>query len=259
MRRTLGPVLERGALWLERREVGDVGARMKRYIHEPGGEPVAIDALVSPLRYDVLVRQQFFAFLRAHRQLAEDDFPAFLKLSREQPYFRYVTRVSIPEFRPELDAEDEIAAAYFERRVRACLKLHDDLESNGYDHRRPLILRTGETIAPTTTGKQLSARIFAGDGCHRLAWLREAGVTELEPRMYRLHRDRIFTPRDMTALVLEAIAISPPEYFSFLALSYADRVIDTEMALIERVRSTSPQRLQELKQVIAHDSRLLAS
>jgi hypothetical protein len=223
----------------------------------PGRESVPIDDLLSPLRYDILVRERYFALLRERRALAADDFGAFIELSRQHPYYAWFTQVVIPEYRSEMVGDAERVDAAFERRVRGCIELHDAFESAGYDKRRPIILRTGRQIAPTLTGKRLARRMYAGDGCHRLACLRAAGVEVLEPGMYRLHVAEVLTPRDDTALLLRLMAINPREYFSFLSLSYADSEFHSEEALLEHVGSTDPGRLQELQQVIAVDSPLL--
>jgi hypothetical protein len=231
---------------------------MVRFAYQPGREPIPIDGLISPLRYDILVRERYFEVLRERRALAEDDFESFMELSRQQPYFTYFTRVAIPSHQSDMLGDDERVDAAFERRVRASVDLHDSFEANGYDRRRPIILRTGQQIERTATGKRLARRIHAGDGCHRLACLRASGVEVLEPDMYRLHVAQVLTPRDDTALLLGAMAVSRRDYFSFLSLSYADREFYSEEALLDHVRSTSPDRLPELEQVIAIDAPLLA-
>jgi hypothetical protein len=233
--------------------------RLARFAYQPGREPVPIDHLVSPLRYDILVRERYFALLRERRELAERDVGAFIELSRQQPYFAWFTQVVIPRFLPDIVGDDERVDTAFKRRVRASIELYAAMESTGYDSRRPIILLTGREIAPTSTGKHLAQRIYAGDGCHRLAWLRMTGVDVLEPDMYRLHVAQAFTPHDNTALLLNAMAISPPDYFSFLSLSYADTALHSEGALLDHVRSTDPARLREVRDVIAVDSPLLAA
>jgi hypothetical protein len=252
MRRMITAFMERSSHGFRRRIPGLV-----RLAYQPGREAIPIDQLVSPLRYDIVVREQYFAVLRDQRALAEEDFEAFMELSRQQPYFAWFTQIAIPSHRSELMGDEEGVDAAFERRVRGCIELHDSFESIGYDRRRPIILRTGHQIAPTSTGKRLAQRMYAGDGCHRLACLRAAGVDVLEPDMYRLHVAQVLTPRDDTALLLRVMAISPRDYFSFLSLSYADRELHTEEALLDHVRSTDPDRLPELQQVIAVDSPLL--
>jgi hypothetical protein len=231
-----------------------------RLAYQPGREVIPIDHLVSPLRYDIVVREQYFAVLREQRALAEEDFEAFMELSRQQPYFTWFTRVVVPSGNhPEMVHDGERINAAFERRVRRSLELHDAFESMGYDRRRPIILRTGHQIAPTSTGKRLARRTYAGDGCHRLAWLRMAGVEVLEPGMYRVHDSPVFTPRDETALLLSAMAIGPRDYFSFLSLSYADRELSSGEALLDHVRSIDPDRLPEIREVMAVDLPLLAA
>jgi hypothetical protein len=255
MRRAITAFMERSSQGFRRRIPGLV-----QLAYQPGPEPVRLDHLVSPLRYDIVVRQRYLEVLRDRRTLAEHDFEAFMELSRQQPYFTWFTRVVIPGGNnPEMVADDERVSAAFERRVRRSIALHDEFESGGYDRRRPIILRTGQVIAPTSTGKRLARRIYAGDGCHRLAWLRMSGVDLLEPGMYRLHAARTFTPRDDTASLIAAMAISRREYLSFVSLSYTDRELESEEALLDHVRSTDPDRLPELEEVIAIDSPLLAA
>jgi hypothetical protein len=230
---------------------------LARFVYQLGREPIPIDHLVSPLRYDILVRERYFAILHQRRALAEEDFGAFLELSRQQPYFAWFTKVVIPSFRPEMVGDDERVDAAFKRRVRASIDLYDAMKSTGYDLRRPIILLTGREIAPTSTGKRPAQRLYAGDGCHRLAYLRMAGVDVLQPGMYRFSVAPFFTPRDNTALLLDAMAISPRDYFSFLSLTYADRQLYSEKALLDHVRSIDPGRLREITEVIAVDSPLL--
>lgn len=255
MRRAITAYMERSSHGFRRRIPGLV-----RLAYRPGREPIPIDHLVSPLRYDIVVRQRYLEVLRERRALAEEDFEAFMELSRQQPYYTWFTRVVIPSGNhPEMIGDEERVNARFERRVRRSIALHDAFEATGYDRRRPIILRTGRQIAPTVTGKRLARRIYAGDGCHRLAWLRMSGVQVLEPGMYRLHVADVFTPRDETALLIGEMAISPRDYFEFVSLSYADRELGGEDELLDHVRSTDPNRLPELEEVIAVDSPRLAA
>ena len=86
-----------------------------------------------------------------------------------------------------------------------------------------------------------------------------SGVDVLEPGMYRVHVAPVFTPRDDTAALIDLMAISRREYLSFLSLSYADAEMPSEEALLDYVRSTDPDRLPEIEEVLAVDSPLLAA
>ena len=255
MRRAITAYMDRSSHGLRRRIPGLV-----RLAYQPGREPIPIDHLISPLRYDIVVREKYFELVRERRALAEEDFHAFMELSRQHSYFTWFTESVIPDSNhPEILGDAEQVNAAFERRVRRSIELHDAIESTGYDRRRPIILRAGSEIAPTSTGKRVARRVYAGDGCHRLARLRMAGVDVLEPDMYRVRNAPVFTPRDDTAPLIGALAISRRDYFSFLSLSYADRELCSDEALLDHVRSTDPDRLPELEQVIAVDSPLLAA
>jgi hypothetical protein len=259
MRQAIAPWIELGSGWLDRREIGSLGSQLRRLAYGPGRDPVRIDDLISPLRYDILIRQSYFEFLREHRPLADSDFEAFVERSRSLPFFEWFERIAIPRFHPAWGGDPETVRASFEGRLRKVIAMYDDLEAGGYDPKRPIVLRTADEILPTTTGKRVATRIYAGDGCHRLAWLRFKGVTELEPGSYRLASPRRWSPHDITALVLREMTVKPSDYFRFVSLAYADRVYASEDALLEHVGRASPQRLQELRDLIATDRPLLAT
>jgi hypothetical protein len=235
-----------------------LGGALLRRSYEPGRVPISIDELISPLRFDILLRQEYLVFLREHRELAERDFASFLELSRGHAYYDWYTKVEYPATRPHWDGDRATVEASFVERVAKTIAVFDDLEAGGYDRRRPVILRTGEEVAATATGKLVAAPAYAGDGCHRLAWLRLGGLSELSPEMYRVQRTARFEPRDMTALVLHALGVDPPRYFEFLSLGYADRRLRSERELLDQVASASPDRLDEVRRIIAVDRPLLA-
>jgi hypothetical protein len=255
MRRAITAYMERSSHGFRRRIPGLV-----RLAYRRGREAVRIDDLISPLRFDILVRQRYLEVVREQRALADEDFDAFMELSKQQPYFTWFSQVVVAKGNhPEILDDPALLDAAFERRVRRSIELHDSFEATGYEKRRPIILRTAGEIAPTWTGKRLARRLYAGDGCHRLAWLRMAGVRVLEPGMYRVHVAEVFTPHDDTALLIEAIGIERPDYLSFLSLSYADRELSSEEELLDHVRSTAPERLGELEEVLAVDLPRLAA
>ena len=73
--------------------------RLRRRGHldqRPGTVDVLLDELVSPLRYDVVVRQQFFAFLDANAELL-DEFSDLVIEARGQPYFLWYRDIVIGE------------------------------------------------------------------------------------------------------------------------------------------------------------------
>ena len=224
-----------------------------------GRESVSIDSLVSPLRYDIVVRERFIEFFEENEALYDSDFEEFARRSRSHPYYVWFSRVSVPKFRPYLLAGDELLERAFEDRLHDTVALVRGFRETGPDGVTPILLRTGRRIEPTTSGKHVIRSLYATDGSHRLALLRRAGLRALAPAMYRVAVTRSFRPRDNTALLLESLAVSHDEYFAFLALGYGNGSCASEDALLEHVRQADPQRLAELQAVIAADSSLLRS
>ena len=187
----------------------------------PGTDPIVIDDLVSPLRYDILVRQQYFEFLAQHHTLYDRDFPELVELSRQHPYFAWFTSVLAPQYMPDLLAgHDGAIRTAFADKIASVVDLYRSFLANGYDSTQPISLRTARVITATATGKRLRRRIYPGDGCHRLALLRLTGAKLLTAGTYELQTRRIFRPRDHTARLLGAIPIQHAEYCHFLSLSY---------------------------------------
>jgi hypothetical protein len=223
----------------------------------PGTEPVVVDDLISPLRYDILVRQRYFEFLREHRELAAGDLAPLAEASRTHAYFVWFSRVVVPRFQPELVGQPELIARAFTKRVAASVDLLRSFEAHGLDPARPLVLETGRTIEPTATGKQLARRLYPGDGCHRLALLRASGITELEPGSYRVRSVRRFTPLDNTALLLGELEIDPVTYRRFLALSYGP-LVEAALDGGETAPGDAPEgALDEVRRVMRLDAPLL--
>ena len=240
-----------------------VRRRVRRTIERAGAvelaadEPVRIDDLVSPLRYDILIRQRYLSLLAESPELVAGDLRPLLELSRSHEYYRWFESVVVPRFMPGLVGREREIAAAFEVRVRATIDLLRSVRRSGLDPKRPIILRTGRRIEPTATGKRLSRRIYARDGCHRIALLRASGVTALEPGSYRLDCQRRFEPFDNTAPVLRAKPISTQAYWSFMALSYGSLVAADRSGPAPGAAAADPGRLAEMIAVASLDEPLL--
>jgi hypothetical protein len=221
-----------------------------------GREPLEIHRLISPLRYDVLVRAQYFDFCEARLGEIERDFDAHVAASRAHPYHVWFRAVACAIRMPELLDDEAALERAFAARVRRSVALLQSFRAHGFDAREPLVLASGRRIEPTDTGKCLAGPIFTGDGCHRLALLLRAGVRRLEPSWYRVRTFRRYAPRDSTARLVTALPLDRESYFAILSLGYADARHTTRGALLEAVRAHTPERAAELEQVIARDAPL---
>jgi hypothetical protein len=218
-----------------------------------GSEPIDIRRLISPLRYDVLVRKGFFDLLESERRLYERDPDGFAGMAARSSYHAWFEKVYCARFDPALLRDERARRAAFRKRVGASASLYFSFEKSGFLPRHRIVLRTGCEILPSDSGKPVSASIFAGDGCHRLALLLKRGCTHLEPEQYVVKVAPRYAPLDNTALLLEALELSASEYAAFISASFSSGRHDRLEALLEEVAARNPRRLGELERVIAAD------
>ena len=106
---------------------------------ETGTEPVAIDELVSPLRYDILVRQRFLD--RIATAAGDDDVRAAVAAPEGRAYFAWFSGIVVPRFLPDLAGDARAIRTAFEYRVRSSVALCESFASSGYDSAQPVVLR----------------------------------------------------------------------------------------------------------------------
>lgn len=230
----------------------------QRRSYRPGVDPVPIDELVSPLRYDILVRAEYFTFFAKNIDLFTADFPAFEAQARRHAYYTWFTTVALVRYRPGEAADRHRLEDAFRVRLRRSAELYTGFMTDGFDLRYPISLRTATPGARTQTGKEVRRPVHAGDGCHRLALLVQTGAELLPPSHYRVRTDPMRELIDNTALLVPALGLSDERYFSFLARGYVERPCRDEEALIAAVRDLAPRRLPELERVLDVDRRLRA-
>jgi hypothetical protein len=216
-----------------------------------GEEPLDIDRLISPLRYDVLVREGYLGFLRVNRDLHDRDFDAYVELARSEPYYAWFRAVAIHRIRPGKDNGGAELDAAFRERLRKTTLLADRFAGRGFDPQYPIIVRTAGPVATTDTGKSVAGRLFPSDGCHRLALLRLAGHRAVPPAWYRIRAEAGWQPPDNTGTLITALGLTPVEYFGFLSLGYSSHLHRDADTLLADV--SSPEEGVELRRIIAAD------
>jgi hypothetical protein len=219
------------------------------WIEQAGATPVALDAIVSPLRYDVLVRRDFFAWL-AERE-AEGD--ALVRAARDHPYFEWFRRLWCVAYAPQLLHDDRALDAAFGERVRRTRSLYRNFVERGFDRQHPVTLRSAVVIGPTPSGKRLVRRLYAGDGCHRLALLMLAGRTHLEPGEYRVRRFVRLAPPDSTVRLLRPLRVPADEYLRFVAAGYGLRPAGSFDDLLSAAKAEIPEQADEVHRVLEID------
>jgi hypothetical protein len=190
------------------------------YRMERGSESVRIGDIVSPLRYDVMIRVRHFELHADRRELFASDFDAYERLVRAEPYFVWFKRARVPTWWPWLLDDPNAFEEAWRERLRASAALFESFSANGFDARHPIELYAGRRVRETHTGKRITRALYSGDGNHRLALLLAAGNEHLKPTEYRIKRYRWLVPTDSTGFLLRETGAGWPDYKPFIELGY---------------------------------------
>lgn len=177
-----------------------------------------IAPLVSPLRYDVVVRAEFFDLVASH---PDPDSEEFVALAESSPYGTWFRLVAVPRFRARLEQDPTALKAAFAARVAGAVALWRDFDASLIE-KSPLLLRRPARSARATTGLRVERPYHLADGGHRLALLIRAGQTVLRPSEYQVDRRRLAVLPDNTSLLAAALSIPAPELSAFRALGQDD-------------------------------------
>ena len=214
-----------------------------------GHESLAVLELVSPLRYDVLVRAQLFTLLDRLRHEERAGDADLVAAAREQPYAVWFEKVAMARFRPWVLQDRALFEDQFAERVLRSAALWESFREKGFDARHPVTLRAAGGPLPTDSGVVVDRPLHVADGGHRLALLVAAGL-DLTPGMYRIDHRPIARLIDNTATLIGPLGLDEAEHVRFVARGYgADGVEDAE-ALLSHVRSHAPERLAEVTAVL---------
>lgn len=233
---------------------GRVLSVVERGAYRPGVEPLVLDELVSPLRYDIVVRADYFDWLADRLDLYDADFEEFVRAAVQTPYFTWFTRVALVRYHPERATDPRLAMLEFRERLHRSTGLLRRFGVDGFDSRFPVSVRTAAAGATTATGKSVQRSFYPGDGCHRLALLLRSGASTLAPAYYRVHKRPKRKVIDNTHLLVRELRLAPEDYYRFLSRGYADRALLDEASLLGYVAQRRPDRLAELRAVIAADA-----
>ena len=234
---------------------------LRRSLHRrpkvAGVGSVNLISLSRPLRYDVVVRGDFFSCLGdlASRSGQRPDEVA--SAAREHPYFVWFEKVAMQRFRPWVLADEDLLRRQFTERVRSSMNLWSSFREHGFDIRHPVTLRSAPGPMAADSGAVVDRRLHVGDGGHRLALLLADGAEQLGPDMYRIDPRPLDGLIDNTAVLLPAIPLTVADYVRFIAHGYASPGTDTSFnksdieGLLEHVQQERPGMLGELERLLA--------
>lgn len=217
-------------------------------------------SLVSPFRYDLVVRAQFFDFLAAHDQLHRTSPAAFEAKAIEQPYFTWFTTVAMRRYHPAVADDPAKLRRAYAARVRASQSLMRSFHRSGFDEAHPITVRVSAPGALSESGVAVRPGLHMGDGGHRLSLYAVHFETQyLHAQSYRVYRKPAHTVMDNTIELLRVFSIGQQRYARYLSLTYGATMHSSIEDLLAETRAERPDRLPELEQVIAVHTPFLSS
>lgn len=234
----------------------------------PSG-PVPLHDLISPLRFDIVIRAQMFEFLEALPAADRRDHIAVARLARTLPYGTWFREVAAKYVLGDAPTEEELEAGFAER-VRKTIELFEQFERGGLDRRRPITLvryrptepatgqmETATRQLETATGKRIHPRLQPDDGCHRLALLWRAGLVEVPADACWVFSSRS-AAIDNTHTLLAHLPIDLGDYYRFIGLGYVSAPVDGRASLLQAVSAErGPEVLAEVARILNADEPLL--
>lgn len=218
-------------------------------------EPVPVSDLISPLRFDIMIRAEMFDFLEAIPAAERGDHVAVARLARTLRYATWFREIAANYVLGASPTEAELDAAFADR-VRKTIQLFEQFERIGLDRRWPITLVHHDPME-TATGKRLRHRLQPVDGCHRLALLWRSGITELPVDacwVFAEHAPAI----DNTRTLLQHVPIELNDYYRFIGLGYVSTPVDGRASLLQAVSNErGPDVLAEVVHLLAADEPLV--
>lgn len=208
-----------------------------------GTSTLDIRRLISPLRYDVHVRMQFFMWLRNR----ETSVSALQAEARHHNYYQWFKHVECARFFPSVLSDPQLLAEKYDARVARAVSTLESFDARGFDLDYPVTLvSTQDRWADS--GAAVSQGLHIADGCHRLARLLMDGK-QLRPDMYRVRRS-FGSILDNTTLLLPHIDIAAEDYARFMSHGFVDEEYAELEMVRNRVATAAPDRMAEFDQVV---------
>ncbi len=185
---------------------------------QAGREPIDIAALVSPLRYDVRVRADFFDLVSSRPQ--DEPLADLMAVARSSMYAAWFERVAMARFRPWVLGDPALLEEQLAERVESARALYWSFRDRGFDTSSPVVLRRTTSPTRSDSGALIRPRLHVGDGGHRLALLLQSGGVA-DPSTY-LVDPRPAPVIDNTVRLFDAADAESPVYLGFVADGYLD-------------------------------------
>ena len=202
-------------------------------------DSINVASLISPFRYDVLVRAEFFRLARQNRDLIATDPDRFIQMVRQSRYFLWFEKVAVPNSGREGLTGGALERVFKNRVVRSLRLLESYEQHGGLDEHYPITVRElAEQDLASFKGGTVGGKMLV-DGGHRLALAFLDGQTILTPSEYRL-ADRGAPLLNNTTILKDLFDLDDDDVYGFIAWGHGLPTARSREELLARAASVSP-------------------
>jgi hypothetical protein len=202
-------------------------------------DSINVASLISPFRYDVLVRAEFFRLARQNRDLIATDPDRFIQMVRQSRYFLWFEKIAVPNSGREGLTGGALERVFKNRVIRSLRLLESYEQHGGLDEHYPITVRElAEQDLASFKGGAVGGKMLV-DGGHRLALAFLDGQTILSPSEYRL-ADRGAPLLNNTTILKDLFDLDDDDVYAFIAWGHGLPSARSREELLARAASVSP-------------------
>ena len=165
---------------------------------------ILLSSIIVPLRYDIMIRENFIYFYLKNKGIYRNDFNSFVDKSLNELFYDYF-KIRMAIYRPKLLKNKDILSKEYEKYVKNFINLFEDIKNNGFDANFPVTLYRNI----------FSNKLYIDNGCHRVACLKFLGYKHLPKEYGKVLVSLFHKPRNITLRLYNRKLISKETYTSF--------------------------------------------
>lgn len=165
---------------------------------------ILLSSIIVPLRYDIIIREDFISFYLKNKEIYINNFDLFVKKSLNELFYDYF-KIRLAVYRPKLLKDRNMVVKEYKKYVKNFINLFEDIKNKGFDASFPVTLHRSI----------FSNKLYIGDGCHRIACLKFLGYKYLPKEHGKAVVSVFYRPRNNTRMLLDMNLISKVTYKKF--------------------------------------------
>lgn len=185
---------------------GILNLRLKLILRETNlKEDIPLNTIINPLRYDIIIRENFIKFYLKDKDIYKKDFELFVDKALDELFYDYF-KIKTSVYRPKLLKDKELLAETYIKYIKNFINLFEDIKNNGFDNDFPITLHRNI----------FSKKLYMGNGCSRIACLKFLGYRYLRKEQGKVLVSLYHKPKNNTLMLFNLNLINKKIYNNFI-------------------------------------------